>query len=110
MEEKPKPRSRAFLVACLLLGVLAGGIGAVLGTAMTSSRGIFNLPESIVMNALYGGPLVGAGVGFTVWRLRPRRDTWEGCLGWGVLLTADVLGAGLFAGLAFCLIARVMRG
>jgi H+/Cl- antiporter ClcA len=109
MEENPKPRSRAFLVACLLLGALAGVVGAVLGTAMTTSRGIFDLPERVVMNALFGGPVFGAGVGYTVWRLQPSRDAWEGCLGWAVLLAGNLLGSAISAGLVFYLIARITR-
>ena len=109
MEENTKPRSRVFLVACVLLGAAAGCIGAVLGTAMTTSRGIFDLPEKVVLNAVYGGPIFGAGFGYTVWRMKPRRDAWEGCLGFALLLTADILGTGVLAGLVFYLIARITR-
>jgi hypothetical protein len=102
MEEIPKPRSRAFLVACILLGAAVGCIGAVLGTSMTTSRGIFDLPENVVMNAVYGGPIFGAGFGYAVWRMKPR---W----GWAVLLTADILGTGFLAGAVFYLVARITR-
>jgi len=110
MEENPKPRSRAFLVACLLISVIPGGVGGVLGATMAIHGGILQLPESLFINALCGGPVVGLGVGYAVYRLQPRRDTWEGCVGWSVLLATNIVVSALLSGLMFYVVARIQRG
>jgi hypothetical protein len=109
MEENPKPHQRALMIASVLLGALAGCLGALFGALCTSHRGIFDLPESLVINALFGGPLLGIGAGFTVAILRPRRVEWYGCFGWGVLLVTTILASSVLAGLSFYLIGRFGR-
>jgi hypothetical protein len=109
VEENPKPRSRSLLVVSILVGILSGFAGAIFGVLGTTSRGILDLPESLVINAMFGGPIIGIGAGFTVAKLRPGRTEWDGCFAWGVLLVAAMLASSLLAGLSFYLIGRFGR-
>lgn len=99
MEENAKPRSLPLAVG-LLLGVTCGFLGGLYGAALSTSRGIFNLTEEVVMTAALGRALTGAvfsiGVG-----LRMKR--------WGLQLIADVLGSGLVSTLVFYVVARLMK-
>jgi len=110
MEENPKPRSSAFLVACLLHSLISGCVGGVLGATMGIHGGIFNLPEAYVPYYFTVGPTLGLAVGTTVWMLQPRRDVWQGCLGWAVLLTGVIAGSALLSGLVFYVMVRIQRG
>jgi hypothetical protein len=109
VEENPKPHLRALMIASVLLGALGGCLGALFGALCTSYRGIFDLPESPVMNALIGAPILGTGAGFTVAILRPRRVECYGCFGWGVLLVTMGFASSVLAAPSFCLIGRFGR-
>jgi hypothetical protein len=108
MEEKPKPRSVPLLLVGLLFGLGSGFVGAVYGISFTHPRGAMGLSERIVLPAIVMGPLVGAGVAVALWVLLPRRTS--RAVEWILQLAADLVGAGLLAGVVCCLFAAITRG
>jgi hypothetical protein len=84
------------------MAAAAGLVGAIVGVWTSSKGGIFSRPESDVVTALLGGPLLGGGFGFGFWNSAPP-------MGRGRLLLVIVIGAAAAAVAVFFIAARMMR-
>jgi hypothetical protein len=105
-----KPKSRALTIACSLLSTIAGCAGAFVGVFAITTGGIPWVPEKMIVDALFGGAILGFGVGYGMAKWRPDRPEWYGRFAVSVLIVFSGLVSGALGGMTFTALGRYIRG
>ena len=73
MEENPERPSRVGSAFCLVMSAVAGGVGALFGTAQSPHDWI---REDFLAASIAAGPVIGVAVAIGALHLRPRTREW----------------------------------